>query len=113
MTNADTVIAYTTTGSVRGSCGHVHRTFEAAEACIDRDAASIRAAYPSTFPTQAYSDRRVVEITQAEALTMDRIPWALLVEAGADLEAIATEAALYGDEDLARKAKAAIRRYQD
>lgn len=32
------MIAYTTDGSVRGECGHRHRTIGAALACIARDA---------------------------------------------------------------------------
>lgn len=35
MTETKTI--YTTYGSVRGCCGHRHRTPEAAQACIDRD----------------------------------------------------------------------------
>lgn len=50
-------IAY---GPVRGECGHMHKTREAAEACAERDQAAIRRAYPSTFPTRAYSDRDAV-----------------------------------------------------
>ena len=53
---------YITSGSVRGSCGHRHRTEAAAQACCERDQAGIRHAYPSTFPTQAYSDRVVIAV---------------------------------------------------
>jgi len=53
---------YTTSGFVRGSCGHKHRTEKAAEACLARDQAGIRRAYPSTFPIRAYSDRAVVAV---------------------------------------------------
>lgn len=53
---------YTTSGPVRGSCGHHHRTEAAAQACCDRDAAAIRRTYPSTFPTRVYSDRVVIAI---------------------------------------------------
>jgi len=28
---------YTTWGSIRGDCGHVHRSYAAAETCIERD----------------------------------------------------------------------------
>lgn len=34
---------YEAFGSVRGSCGHVHRTAEAAQACADRDRRACRA----------------------------------------------------------------------
>ena len=30
-------VTYTTIGSVRGSCGHAHRTIAAAKACADAD----------------------------------------------------------------------------
>lgn len=57
MPRKDYYIAY---GSVRGSCGHKHKTREAAEKCAERDAKAIRRLYPSTFPTRAYSDRSAV-----------------------------------------------------
>lgn len=44
-------------GSVRGSCGVVHRSREAAERHCQEDHAAIRRRYPLTFPTSAYSDR--------------------------------------------------------
>ena len=31
------MITYTTDGSVRGACGHAHRTIEAAVRCVERD----------------------------------------------------------------------------
>lgn len=40
----------------------MHRSREAAETCCKRDAASVRAAYPSTYPTRAYSDRAPVVV---------------------------------------------------
>lgn len=51
-------MAYTTWGSVRGCCDHVHRTEEAAEACISKDRRDCMAYHPSN-----YSDRsiRVIE----------------------------------------------------
>ncbi len=52
---------WTCTGDVRGNCGHRHRTLEAAERCCMADHAGVRHAYPSTFPTLAYSDRHPVE----------------------------------------------------
>ena len=47
---------YTTRGSVRGGCGHKHRTEEAAERCAERDHRDCAAA-------GGYSDRKVVEVT--------------------------------------------------
>lgn len=49
----DTTTIYTTIGSVRGCCGHRHRSAEAAERCLDRDRA--RCAEHG-----GYSDRTVV-----------------------------------------------------
>jgi len=45
------------TGSVRGSCGHRHKTERSARKCAVKDAKGISRRYPSTFPTRAYSDR--------------------------------------------------------
>lgn len=50
--------AFTTTGPVRGDCGHRHRSIEAALDCIGRDGRGCRA---SSGPA-AYSDRRVVAL---------------------------------------------------
>lgn len=57
---------YVAEGSVCGPCGHKHRTLEAAARCADAHHAAIRRAYPSTFPTSAYSDRRVVKYVDGE-----------------------------------------------
>lgn len=46
---------YTTYGSVRGCCGHKHKTSEAAEKCLDRDQKGCRS-------QGGYSDRSVVEV---------------------------------------------------
>jgi len=43
---------YTTSGPVRGSCGHYHRTIEAAVRCLERDRAGCRR-------QGGYSDREV------------------------------------------------------
>jgi len=43
---------YTTIGSVRGCCGHKHRTIEAAVDCIKRDQSGCRS-------QGGYSDREV------------------------------------------------------
>lgn len=53
---------YTCIGSVRGSCGINHRSFETAKQCCQRDHDSVRRVYPSAFPTRAYSDRHVVAL---------------------------------------------------
>lgn len=53
-------MTYTTTGPVRGTCGHRHRTIEAALLCCAKDRAAVRRAYPGDFPARAYSDRIVV-----------------------------------------------------
>lgn len=47
--------AYTTTGSVRGDCGHRHRTDTGALACLQRDRAGCRR-------QGGYSDRRIVAL---------------------------------------------------
>lgn len=50
---------YTTTGSVRGDCGHQHRTPAAARACIDRD-------HRACASQGGYSDRLIVAVTGSE-----------------------------------------------
>lgn len=52
-------IWYESVGDVRGPCGHKHRTAKAAGRCTTEDQRGVRRAYPSTYPTQAYSDRVV------------------------------------------------------
>lgn len=66
---------YQAYGSVRGACRHQHRTVEAAEACAHADQRGIRRAYPSTYPTHAYSDRgvRAIENGQPRDLTSDEV----------------------------------------
>ena len=48
---------WTCFGAARGGCGHTHRSREAADRCCEHDAAGVRQAYPSQYPTRAYSDR--------------------------------------------------------
>jgi hypothetical protein len=48
-------VTYTTIGSVRGSCGHAHRTLTAAQACADADQRAVRRGHGAS----AYSDRTV------------------------------------------------------
>ena len=52
---------YTTTGSVRGGCGHSHREIRTAAACLARDQAGCKA-------QGGYSDRHV-ETTDGERLS--------------------------------------------
>lgn len=48
---------YTTYGSVRGQCGHKHRTIEAAARCLSSDQAGCRA-------QGGYSDRAVCAVDE-------------------------------------------------
>ena len=60
-----TAAVYTTYGSVRGQCGHVHRTEAAAEKCLAHDQAACRS-------QRGYSDRMVCVVDAAGCLeTMD------------------------------------------
>jgi hypothetical protein len=53
MTHAIAHHTYTTIGSVRGCCGHDHRSIGAAQRCLARDARGCRA-------QGGYSDRYIV-----------------------------------------------------
>lgn len=64
---------FTCKGSSRGGCGHTHRSLETAQQCCDRDQAAIRAAYPSTFPTRAYSDRVPVALDDEAMEKLDEM----------------------------------------
>jgi hypothetical protein len=62
---------YTTRGSVRGCCGHTHRTIHGAQQCVNRDQAGCER-------QGGYSDRHVVrldgeELTQAESDELEYI----------------------------------------
>lgn len=50
-------IIYVAHGSVRGNCGHKHRTIDAAEACCERDASQCL-----SLGGGAYSDRSVMAV---------------------------------------------------
>ena len=64
---------WTTWGSVRGTCGHRHRSPETAERCRQRDRRAVRRCYPSVFPERAYSDRQVYRMpVDAEPAEADR-----------------------------------------
>lgn len=52
---------WTTWGSVRGDCGHVHKTQEAAEKCLSRDRRGCRY-------VRGYSDRHVRVVASQKAL---------------------------------------------
>ena len=53
---------YTTTGPVRGSCGHRHRTLGGALRCLRRDVSGCRR-------QGGYSDRRLLDDSGAEIPT--------------------------------------------
>ena len=57
-----TTIVYTTTGSVRGTCGHKHRSIRTAYKCVLRD-------HRGCVSQGGYSDRHVVAI--------EDVTWAL------------------------------------
>ena len=52
-----TQVAYTTTGDVRGRCGHRHKSLRTATACLLRDQAAC-----CRLGGGAYSDRQVVRL---------------------------------------------------
>ena len=64
----DMKIWYEAVGEVRGSCGHRHRTAKAADRCCENDQRAIEIAYPSTYPTRAYSDRRVKKFVETDGV---------------------------------------------
>jgi hypothetical protein len=58
-------IMYTTRGSVRGCCGHKHRTIDAAHSCLERDQNACK-------KQGGYSDR-YIEHCDGKELTCDEI----------------------------------------
>ena len=62
-----TANTYTTQGSVRGCCGHQHRTIEAAQRCAARD-------HAGCVRQGGYSDRSVVKGDGSE-LSEDELIW--------------------------------------
>ena len=50
---------YTTWGSVRGDCGHLHRTYQAAQRCLEQDRRGCRG-------QDGYSDRHIRVSTARE-----------------------------------------------
>ena len=82
MSNKKTTTAYfTTAGSVRGGCGHKHRTLESAERCLCADARGCR-------KVGGYSDRSVYAIghdgTETRYLTFFEFGRALIGESTPD-----------------------------
>ena len=65
MTTETTVRGYACHGSVRGGCGCLHRTIEAAEKCLARDQAGCKKA-------RGYSDRTIVVVGDDGYLYMDQ-----------------------------------------
>ena len=59
---------YTTAGSVRGHCGHHHRTVAAAVRCLQADQSCCRT-------LRGYSDRQVIPVDDGEARGMTRDEW--------------------------------------
>lgn len=62
MSTREKAEAYEARGSVRGSCGHKHRTIGAAHACAEKDRRDC-AGLPGG---NAYSDREVCRVDGAE-----------------------------------------------
>lgn len=64
-------VSYSTTGSVRGCCGHKHRTIDSAVTCIEKDSAGCAR-------QGGYSDRYVIRhdgsaLSEEEQDEVDRI----------------------------------------
>jgi len=101
-----TPIAYTTTGPVRGDCGRIYETVDAA-------AASIEADHAGCVKQGGYSDRKIRPLYLDDCLSMQRVPWSIIRAAGYDLVEIAADARVHGDEALYRKAMRAADRDQE
>jgi hypothetical protein len=63
-----TAPTYTTIGSVRGSCGHAHRTLSAAQACADADQRACRRRFGYSDRVVRRSDGSPLSEQEAEAL---------------------------------------------
>lgn len=61
---------WTCWGSVRGSCGHVHRTYEAALRCCEADHQAVR----RTYGRNHYSDRVVYQVIDGRRDREEYIP---------------------------------------
>lgn len=68
-----TQTTYTTKGSVRGSCGHTHRTISGALRCLERDRSGCKS-------QGGYSDRSVYDSDGRRAYTLDGPDGRLVVE---------------------------------
>ena len=63
---------YEARGSVRGGCGHRHRTLSSALRCAQKDQSACHSLNPSGSLTRSYSDRDVVR-TDGEPLTASEL----------------------------------------
>ena len=98
------VAAWTTSGPVRGGCGHTHLTYAAAEACAARDNAAVKRGHGPS----AYSDRAPRPLSSSTLLARRAVPWRAF---DADtIRAAAEGARAAGDEILYRRAAAAMQR---
>lgn len=61
MTDNDHETKYTTLGTVRGSCGHNHKTIQAAYNCLRKDQKDV-----NSLGGGAYSDRIIVRASMEE-----------------------------------------------
>jgi hypothetical protein len=66
---------WTCDGDVRGGCGVMHRTRDAAEQHCAQDQAGVRRAYSSEFPTRAYSDRHPVPVDDEAQQQQAEMAW--------------------------------------
>jgi hypothetical protein len=64
---------YTTTGSVRGCCGHEHRTLAAADRCLHDDG-------DGCASQGGYSDRRIVAMEDGDRRELNESEWEELGE---------------------------------
>ena len=62
---------YSTHGSVRGCCGHKHRTIDAAQRCVQSDQSGCKS-------QGGYSDRSVIVIEDGEERDLDEGEYAAL-----------------------------------
>jgi hypothetical protein len=69
---------YLATGSVRGDCGHEHRTAIAAFDCAEADKAAIRR-LPSSPYGSPYSDRHVEAVEDGEQRPLTDVEFAAMV----------------------------------
>lgn len=70
------IVSYRCTGSVRGSCGHTHRTLSGAQSCLSRDVSGCHSqgGYSDRRIDVYYDGDRVGYLEGDEALTPDGRP---------------------------------------